>query len=560
MGQIYSKAFLVMVWLGPFDAPAAVAAASIQDFGKRYRAINKNLRFIGDASFWKDMGRESFSDLEALCLVHFFNRIWFERIWVLQEVILATQIRVLCGTTAIEWDDIVTMSIYLYESGHATAWHELRAASLNNPFVRTLAVAPMQMDNLRKGCRDGVMISEDLVLKLEGLDSHGLENAFCQFLGSMIMVGRIYQCGRPEDKVLAPLALALHKFSGFMESTLMVPDYTKTLEQVYTEAATLIIDKTSELLLLTTVEDPAFRAHPSIPSWVPDFSVQHSNPLNFSKFKPDLDVFHGQHTACSVSISGSQLITRGFWIDTVIQAGPRHDDTSSRDTFQTSPTPFLEFALSLGKQYRTGEDAIQAFIRTFVADQIAHHEGLLQFFGAYVRYHCVASKDFEDILEETSRITGLQSPGDLFTALLEHPESLPSWQVLDAFEGRGDSTTPTFRYLVAWSKAIADGSDHNEDNRLIDVARHLVAECHVGAISFRQMFKGRSGYIGLMPQSAQVGDELWLLPGCKTPCTLRPTKKEGVYQFIGEAYVHGVMHGEFWEDQPHPDSMLIILE
>ena len=41
-------------------------------------------------------------------------------------------------------------------------------------------------------------------------------------------------------------------------------------------------------------------------------------------------------------------------------------------------------------------------------------------------------------------------------------------------------------------------------------------------------------------------DEVWVLNGAKTPVVLRKMG-ERRYEFLGEAYVHGMMHGEALE-------------
>lgn len=48
---------------------------------------------------------------------------------------------------------------------------------------------------------------------------------------------------------------------------------------------------------------------------------------------------------------------------------------------------------------------------------------------------------------------------------------------------------------------------------------------------------------GLALVMTQPGDEVWLLQCAKVPFVLRP-REDGRYYLVGEAYVHGLMHGE----------------
>jgi hypothetical protein len=58
----------------------------------------------------------------------------------------------------------------------------------------------------------------------------------------------------------------------------------------------------------------------------------------------------------------------------------------------------------------------------------------------------------------------------------------------------------------------------------------------------RSFFQTTQGYLGLGPDTLQTGDVVCILFGGRCPFVLRP--KEGFYQLIGEAYVHGIMYGE----------------
>lgn len=62
----------------------------------------------------------------------------------------------------------------------------------------------------------------------------------------------------------------------------------------------------------------------------------------------------------------------------------------------------------------------------------------------------------------------------------------------------------------------------------------------------RSLWVSKEKYIGLAPRSARQGDEVWIVHGSKTPLVLR-NQPDGFYQFLGEAYTHGLMVGEFFK-------------
>lgn len=62
----------------------------------------------------------------------------------------------------------------------------------------------------------------------------------------------------------------------------------------------------------------------------------------------------------------------------------------------------------------------------------------------------------------------------------------------------------------------------------------------------RRLFRTRKGLLGLGPHAVQQGDQVWVVPGGRTPYVFRPLSDLGPSQraFIGESYIHGIMDGE----------------
>jgi hypothetical protein len=66
-------------------------------------------------------------------------------------------------------------------------------------------------------------------------------------------------------------------------------------------------------------------------------------------------------------------------------------------------------------------------------------------------------------------------------------------------------------------------------------------------VVFCRLFTGTEtypGYFGLVPTAAQVGDLVCLLLGGDAPVVLRRDEADGLYIYIGDCYVHGIMYGE----------------
>jgi len=60
----------------------------------------------------------------------------------------------------------------------------------------------------------------------------------------------------------------------------------------------------------------------------------------------------------------------------------------------------------------------------------------------------------------------------------------------------------------------------------------------------RSLFLLSSGLLGTGPPELKLGDEVYLLPGIPVPMALRRTTENNYFRVIGAVMVHGLMHGE----------------
>ncbi|PKS05903.1 hypothetical protein jhhlp_007734 [Lomentospora prolificans] len=60
----------------------------------------------------------------------------------------------------------------------------------------------------------------------------------------------------------------------------------------------------------------------------------------------------------------------------------------------------------------------------------------------------------------------------------------------------------------------------------------------------KRLFVTSSARLGLGPQDMRQGDEIWIVESGAMPLVLRPAGTTREYLLIGEAYIHGIMHGE----------------
>ncbi|KAF4963412.1 hypothetical protein FSARC_8584 [Fusarium sarcochroum] len=99
------------------------------------------------------------------------------------------------------------------------------------------------------------------------------------------------------------------------------------------------------------------------------------------------------------------------------------------------------------------------------------------------------------------------------------------------------------------------------DERPIVLSRSEVEVCRVWYLYlFGQVFVGtEGGRLGTLrkEQNVREGDELWILFGCKMPIVLRPVAgQERRFTLVGPAIFHGLMLGEVFEDGEIQGTMI----
>jgi hypothetical protein len=73
----------------------------------------------------------------------------------------------------------------------------------------------------------------------------------------------------------------------------------------------------------------------------------------------------------------------------------------------------------------------------------------------------------------------------------------------------------------------------------------------------RTLFKTTAGRLGLGPKNMLAGDIVTIIYGTKVPIILHPIN-QACYEFVGEAYTHGIMDGEFMATNPFEEIFELI--
>ncbi|KAH6665673.1 heterokaryon incompatibility protein-domain-containing protein, partial [Halenospora varia] len=111
MKQIYTKAAEVVIWLGPETAQTDVAMDWISRQDEEPQQVKVSDGFLGHRN--QDASRCFWQDQEGKAILDFFQQKYWERVWVIQEIMNARNIRVFCGTKSFPWRNLENVLSHL---------------------------------------------------------------------------------------------------------------------------------------------------------------------------------------------------------------------------------------------------------------------------------------------------------------------------------------------------------------------------------------------------------------------------------------------------------------
>jgi len=299
MGRVYSRATNTIVYIGEAsqkDADRAKAAMTTvanffdsipkmpadivnpEDITAGQVIIGQLLKYLPEHPPlnvpWDDINK-------------FFEATWFERVWCVQEIVLARSSGdssyVMYGQAQIPYH--VTLK---------TTWCFAISAMLNPRFCQ------------------GFIPPSKIAACIQFSDIQSNENYLLQTLDFF----RDHVATNPRDKVYGLLGI-LHQRFGFDASTIGV-DYAKPVTEIYTDAASEILYMDQNLSLLEHIAYPIDHAIDSIrQSWVPRWDYAQDVSFSFKtkrKFRESLtdSSSDSSDTASVYRISGDNLLVHGF--------------------------------------------------------------------------------------------------------------------------------------------------------------------------------------------------------------------------------------------------------
>ncbi|KAF2131218.1 hypothetical protein P153DRAFT_395600 [Dothidotthia symphoricarpi CBS 119687] len=532
MRQIYQRAASVVIYIGEETEDTTVAIKVIMILHeiiglKQKTAKDRLLRQTGLSSMptfasrmpttWDEMCLETLirslpvgDSPDWLAFGSFYNRPWFGRIWVLQEMVAAQdEPVVVCGERVFPWSTIGAVAhYYQYEAG-------LVGRVVRNEEEIDLSYCALRM-------------------YLSRIDYH--QNQKSSLLG-LLKATESFSATDPRDKVFALLGLV----GDSNGKSSFYADYAKDVVEVYRNVTRHILYNDSSLDILSCVgeiskQDPKYK---NLPSWAPDWSQEvFSTRLvkelgNMSKVARLHYSVSGVSTVKLLPHSDRNVIgILGSYVDEIIAIADRFpiwDDVSEEHPAHTSfrqPTDQWDNLAYKLDPYPGGGRTLDAFWRTLVANVDRH---------------------------------GMPVRDDVFYDFANFCYDLPG------------SPTRIDQVLKSYFDRALIGANSIEALPGDKVAFiYLLRRASFG----RRFFTTKKGYMGIGPADGRVGDKVYIFSGGKVPFILRKhtgcekSTNDGLaggkvtqndtgdvegecgnleqefMSFVGEAYVHGIMKGE----------------
>lgn len=499
---IYGNAEQVVVWLGVE-----------MDDSKRAQELLHN---ITHAEVQLD------PDVDLNSIVALFDRDYWSRLWVVQEILHAKDIVVRCGFSWLPWDDYMQAS-RLFQSEKVS-------------LTKMLTVAQGRRDSTR------FITSQHRLSPLQILIYHGpasishiqqarelhADDSFSYFL-HVLRLSRTKLASDPKDRVYGILGILPQEIHDRLEV-----NYQLSIKQIYIDVVQILLDSGHMDVICEAIHFPPQISNANLPSWVPDWSYDPmsrslaSLPLSFSagSREPPSFRFYKEHLAPPTR---SKLLIAGVRIGTIDIHGMAVSTHSRAADYCMA---FLQWRVLLlqrfGIDYGSGDDSEDN--RRCRAASCEHQRRfcLTLSLGQPARTDSAVA-GVESVSKETDWVRKCYR---IFAETIKAQlPLLPIDEDLMAFAEMGGDMEP-------------------------EVARQFLQD------SFAKYMMGRcfcitdSGSLGLGSGAMAHGDVVVVPYGCSTPVLLRPEgysseNRDGwrtqEYRFVGDAYIHGYMDGEAME-------------
>ncbi|KAK2613248.1 hypothetical protein N8I77_000172 [Diaporthe amygdali] len=512
MGEIYDRAAEVVVWLGDDDDGVAEIAFN------GLRQVNKSIRDGADTA-WSSVPSEGHSvewssvvssgptmilrsTLPAILISSVANAIknlfqlaWFSRVWILQEVGLATIATACWGSSQIKFHEIGEFIHHAMVHGNLNTVlrQDIKDVIAGSPYYALHNVWYTYDKKNSWVSRSPVLSSRfkwmtevfkiDIVLVLEA--------------------SRMMNATDPLDHVFAFLGHPKALQPGTKE-TLIQANYNTDLKTLHHSLASKIAETSLNFLVQVQNVAEDIQLRNEKPSWIPQWHI--NNPGAPTAFWEAFDASLVKSTPLTgqmvASVSENTLIASALLFDTIEALTP----TMKKPRFEDPKhecAALIEECWDLAAQSHNayGELSLFAFAATL---------------KCYHKSKTTTDLEYREVVRDLTQYCALRKPGSLESKL---------------------GTTASMY----------------SDKQLLELSRTRNYGFYFKTYGTnRRFFTSVGGYFGLGPSCTEQGDVCAILFGADVPFILRPTAIRGRFRLVGQVYMHGAMYGEVvkkWDER-----------
>ncbi|KAK3368022.1 heterokaryon incompatibility protein-domain-containing protein [Podospora didyma] len=398
MTAVYAQAAKVLVWLGPAAGDSDNAMEGVVRYGGL--AVEAGLLKLGREylSRWPEVGddpermttrdkmmelmvmaRDSQGDEERreerfprLAFAALTQRQYFNRVWVKQEITLARKAVVTCGRRSCSAEEFHAATLFygMLATWETLEWRAGRHERVPGSFsLEELMAAPggpwdlmrLEVANPAVGAFFAARRKHQMSEEMQPL--HELLHT------SYVRSGVVgLQCGDPRDKIFGLLGIVSDG-----QDLGVVPDYSKTADEVYEMVARALITKQGRIDILKWCRSRRMDA----PTWVPDFRADiaytWTDEVGVPLFKATSTLKQPEDILSQGPADDMSIRLRGLCLDVVKSVGTPFahdgdqalDQKAARKTFEEIDT-FMESSIYPREQW------IDAIWRIPICDREMH--------------------------------------------------------------------------------------------------------------------------------------------------------------------------------------------
>ncbi|KAH6717781.1 hypothetical protein BKA61DRAFT_292171 [Leptodontidium sp. MPI-SDFR-AT-0119] len=329
-------------------------------------------------------------------------------------------------------------------------------------------------------------------------------------------------CLDPRDKVYGLLGLCIGD-----EKNLIVPDYSLPASVVYEQATFKMIERSRSLEVFSQLCPRSIKSTgmlaSKLPSWVPDWTSEiTTHQLAVLIIRQEHAAFHFKASASTFTSTRQQeqgkLSLNGIPLDSiaVLSTGQATDIRAAMDYIKEI-RDLAGVEVFPDRLYGTGgtktSTYYDAFWQTLCSSILPSRSNLTEPADAVRASDDLTQRSWHDAWWDWRlNIDKDYERADLVNAEFTKPE-------LEAFNSSVSVSTCLRKFFLSKNKK----------------------------------------WMGFIPMDAEIEDVIALLEGGRVPYILRPKTgaDEGLYELIGDAYVHGTMDGEGWSPDLLQEIVLV---